>query len=152
MNTESGLSRSCSESSICPHSVSSTADLCCTLHEWLVSTLRGGTDSYANAAFSMLRAHAAGKTISHNGLRADLGDAAASASHASICLKRSGPLLPLASGSRCCGAARQSRHSPPLQISNERNSQSADRTDLQNGRFISACPRIRPTTVVIKGP
>jgi hypothetical protein len=48
--------------------VSSTSDLCCALHEWLVSPLRGSTEFYADAAFSTLRAHAAGKPNSRNGL------------------------------------------------------------------------------------
>ncbi len=36
---------------------------CCTLHESLVFPLRSSTESYADAAISTLRAHAAGKPI-----------------------------------------------------------------------------------------
>ena len=49
----------------------STPDPCCTLHEWLVLPPRGSTEFYADAAFSTLRAHAARKPNSHNGLQAD---------------------------------------------------------------------------------
>jgi len=50
--------------------VNSASDPCCTLHEWLVLPLRDCTEFYADAAFSTLRAHAAGKPNSHNGLEA----------------------------------------------------------------------------------
>ncbi|MDE0984895.1 MAG: hypothetical protein OSA52_09615, partial [Yoonia sp.] len=33
-----------SEMALCPHSVSSTFDLRCTLHQWLVFLLRGSTE------------------------------------------------------------------------------------------------------------
>jgi hypothetical protein len=51
-----------------PQSVNSTIDPWCALHEWLVFPLRGSTKFYADAAFATLRAHAAGKQNSQNGL------------------------------------------------------------------------------------
>lgn len=55
---------------LCPQSVNSTPDPCCNLPEWLDFLLRGSTETYADAAFSMLRALAAWKSDSHNGLEA----------------------------------------------------------------------------------
>ena len=49
-------------------SVNSTFDPRCTLHQWLVFPLRGSTEFFADAAFPSLRAHAAEKPNSHNGL------------------------------------------------------------------------------------
>ena len=67
--SENGHWRTCSERALCPQSdVNSTSDPCCTLHEWLVFPPCGRTEFYVDAAFSTLRAHAAGKPNSHNGL------------------------------------------------------------------------------------
>jgi hypothetical protein len=63
------------ERSLCPHSVNSASHPCCTLHEWLVLSLRGSTEFYADAALSTLRACAAEKPNSHNGRRSQPVDA-----------------------------------------------------------------------------
>ena len=55
----SGHWRDRSEFTLCPQSVSSTDLSCCALHEWPVFPPRGGTDDFAIAAFSLLRARAA---------------------------------------------------------------------------------------------
>ena len=55
-----------------PQSVNSTSDPCCTRHEWLVFPPGGSTEFFAGAAFSTLRAHAAGKPNSHFGRIADV--------------------------------------------------------------------------------
>jgi hypothetical protein len=60
-------SRTCKRP-VCPQCVNLASDRCCTLHEWLVFPPRGSTEFYADAAFFTLRAHAARKPNSHNGL------------------------------------------------------------------------------------
>ena len=53
-----------------PRLVNSTPDPCCEAHEWLFIPLRGGTGFLAHAAFFPLRAHAAKKMNSQDGLLA----------------------------------------------------------------------------------
>jgi hypothetical protein len=69
--------RSRSESTLCPQTVSSTDLSCCALHEWPVFPPRGGTDDFAIAAFSLLRARAARIPNSQIGLTAAIRSFAA---------------------------------------------------------------------------
>jgi len=50
-----------------PQPVNSTADPCCDFHRWPLSPLRDGINFLANAAFFVLRAHAARKSNSQVG-------------------------------------------------------------------------------------
>ena len=55
-----------------PQPVNSTPDPCCGKHKRPIFTLRNGIRTYVHAANSTLRAHAAKKPNSQNGLKADV--------------------------------------------------------------------------------
>jgi len=102
-----------------PQSVNSTSHPCCTLHEWLVSPPRGSTELYADAAFSTLRAHAARKPNSHNGLYPVILRPAASRPLGAMLADTHGPEQPFSAHSKCCGADRHCGHSPQRQSKTE---------------------------------
>ena len=73
-----------------------------TLREWLVFTLRGSAQFYADAAFPTLRAHAARKPNSHNGLLAAVSRIAAIQSNDLALTNMNGPYRTLGTALYCC--------------------------------------------------